>query len=230
MRPMRRSAPRGESALMRAEEPGTKKDGRRERSARTHEAIVAALLELVDEGSFEPTAAEIALRAGVALRSIRQHFASREELFLAAVEAHAERTRPSHTPIDPRGPLPERIAAFAEVRARELELSSPIRRAASLLDSPGKEARASSAVGKAVDAAWRRRRREASQVFAAELARSDDGRALLDAVDLVAHGRSWDTTRLARGLSRAAASAPLRRCLAGPLGSGGGSEGRSRGG
>jgi AcrR family transcriptional regulator len=191
-----------------------KRDGRRERTVRTHKAIVAAVLELVDEGVFEPTAAQIAERAGVAVRSIRVHFASREELFLAAVSAHAARTAPARATIDASLPLGERVAVFAEVRARDLELSSAIRRASSLLDGPLRNARASSAVARAVDAAWHRRRGEAAQVFARELESADDPKALLDAVDLASHGRTWDTMRFAMGLSQAAATALLRRSLA----------------
>lgn len=199
--------------------PGPKKDGRRERSARTHKAIVAALLDLVAEGSFEPTAQQIADRAGVALRSIRQHFASREELFLAAVEEHGARVGTIPVAIDAGMSLAERIAAFAEVRGRELELSSPIRSATSFLDTPGPHVRASSAVATAVETAWRRRRKEVSRVFATELALADDAKALLDAVDLQAHGRTWDTMRQALGLSPSAATATMRRCLTGLLSS-----------
>ena len=62
-------------------------DGRHERTKRTRAAIVGALTELLDEGRIEPTAVEIAERASVAVRSIGQHFASREELLLACLRA-----------------------------------------------------------------------------------------------------------------------------------------------
>jgi AcrR family transcriptional regulator len=196
-----------------AETEAPKRDGRHERSRRTNRAIVTALLDLVAEGNFEPTAGQIAERAGVALRSIRQHFSSREELFLAAVEAYTQRVAPTREEVDVRMPLAERIAAFAEVRGRELELSSPIRRATGLLDSAEQQVRASSAIGRAIDVAWQRRRREVAHVFAAELARGDDKKGLLDAVDLLAHGRTWDTMRFVLGLSRGDATATLRRTL-----------------
>ena len=58
-------------------------DGRRARTVRTHRAILDALLDLVEAGHAEPTAAQIANTARVAERSIRQHCPSREALFLA---------------------------------------------------------------------------------------------------------------------------------------------------
>src|SRR5436305_14966913 len=111
-----------------------KRDGRRERSARTHKAIVAALIDLIEEGNLSPTASQIAKRASVAVRSIRQHFPSREDLFVAAVEEHARRASPMKSYVDARLPLEQRIAAFAEARAKEREFCSPVRRAASTVD------------------------------------------------------------------------------------------------
>ncbi|MBS2031786.1 MAG: TetR family transcriptional regulator [Deltaproteobacteria bacterium] len=189
-------------------------DGRRARSLRTRRAIVDALLDLVEDGELEPTAAQIAARAGIAVRSIGQHFASREQLFLAAVEAHTKRVAPTPISVPPTMPLRERIAIFAEVRGRELEATAPIRRASAFLDSAPRPARAASAIGRATDAAWARRRGELAHVFARELKAADDRKALLDALDLLAHGRTWDTLRHALRLSPAEATAMLRRALA----------------
>src|SRR4029079_19018076 len=98
-----------------------RRDGRRERSARTHKAIVASLIDMIEEGNLSPTASQIAKRASVAVRSIRQHFPSREDLFVAAVEKHVKRVAPMKTYVDARLPLEERVSSFAEARARELE-------------------------------------------------------------------------------------------------------------
>jgi AcrR family transcriptional regulator len=202
-----------------AEEP--KKDGRRERSARTRRAIVSALLDLVQEGALEPTALDIAGRAGVAVRSIRQHFASREELFVAAVEEHTRRVAGPIDWIDPKMSLPERIAAFAEVRARELELCAPVRLAANAVQAavpkPEKSTRPS-AIGRATDAAWQRRRREVERVFQKEIETHGSRARLLDALDLLTHGQTWDTMRYAMHLSRADATALVRQSLAALLG------------
>lgn len=193
-----------------------KRDGRRERSARTHKAIVASLIDLIEEGNLAPTASQIARRASVAVRSIRQHFPSREDLFVAAVEEHARRVEPMKTFVDARGPLSERVAAFAEARARELEFCSPVRRASSV--SLAAPRGASTAIGRATDDAWQRRRREVEQVFAAELETHPARQKLLDALDLLSHGRTWDTMRYAMQLSAAEATELLRASLEAVLG------------
>jgi len=192
-----------------------KRDGRRERSARTHRAIVASLIDLIEEGNLAPTAGQIARRASVAVRSIRQHFPSREDLFVAAVEEHARRVEPHRAYVDARTPLADRIAAFVDARARELEFCSPVRRAASVTLASPKAG--STAIGRATDEAWQRRRREVEQVFAAELEGRADRQRLLDTLDLLSHGRTWDTMRYALGLSATSATEILRASIAAAL-------------
>ncbi len=188
-----------------------KRDGRRERSARTHKAIVASVIDLIEEGNLAPTAAQIAKRAGVAVRSIRQHFPSREDLFVAAVEEHARRVGPLRTYVDARLPLDQRVTAFAEARGRELEFCAPVRRAASLVDVSPKAG--STAIGLATDEAWQRRRREVEQVFAVELDAHTRKNDLLDALDLLSHGRTWDTMRHAMQLPTKVATELLARTI-----------------
>jgi len=164
-----------------------KVDGRRERTKRTRAAIVGALTDLLDEGRIEPTAAQIAARAGVAVRSIAQHFASREELLLAVAQHHTERL--AHTPVDRRGSLEERIEAFVAARARSLEASAAMRRAAAVVLGR------SPAVAHALEEAARERRKETSKLFAAEIAATEDAPAVERAVALVSSGRAWDVLR-----------------------------------
>jgi AcrR family transcriptional regulator len=191
-----------------------KKDGRRERSVRTHKAIVSSLIDMIEEGNPSPTAAQIAKRAGVAVRSIRQHFPSREDLFIAAVDEHARRVAPLRAFVDARTPFAKRVVAFADARARELEFCAPVRRAASLVSPPvGGVKRGSTAIGRATDDAWQRRRLEVEQVFAKELDASRDRGELLDALDLLLHGRTWDTMRGAMQLSAEAATSILTRSI-----------------
>jgi AcrR family transcriptional regulator len=189
----------------------TKKDGRHERSARTHKAIVASLIDLIEEGNVSPTAAQIARRASIAVRSIRQHFPSREDLFVAAVGEHARRVGPVRAYVDARLPLERRVATFAEARGRELEFCAPVRRASSLVIGIPKSG--ASAIGRAMDDAWQRRRHEVEQVFAAELDAHDARSELLDALDLLSHGRTWDTMRNAMQLSPRASTALLTRSI-----------------
>lgn len=197
-----------------------KVDGRHERTRRTRKAILTSLLDLIDEGNLEPTAGQIAERAGVAVRSIRQHFASREALFLSASEAHAARVAPPSDGVDPTLLLGERIAAFGEVRGRELEATARVRRAASAADAGRRDTAGPTAspILRATDSTWRRRRREVCELFAVEIAAAPNPAALTDALDLVSHGRTWDTMRDTQCLSRADATALLRLLLGGLLG------------
>jgi AcrR family transcriptional regulator len=178
-------------------------DGRTARAHRTRAAILDALLDLIEGGNLHPTAAEVATRAGVALRSIRQHFESRETLFVSASQRHAERMRAEAGPAPTaHGPTSERVAAFVGARAKELEASSALRRSATLREA------SSAALTAALRGPARDRRRQIEHVFAAELDGVADARAragMLDALDLVAGGRAWDALR--RDLGRSCAEA-----------------------
>ena len=48
----------------------TKIDGRNQRSKRSRQAIVDALLVLIEEGTLVPTAQQISARAGVGIRTL----------------------------------------------------------------------------------------------------------------------------------------------------------------
>lgn len=57
------------------------RDGRRERSRSSRAKIVRAMLELVGGGNIAPSAAQIAVAAGVGLRSVFRHFDDMETLY-----------------------------------------------------------------------------------------------------------------------------------------------------
>src|SRR3954469_24135754 len=110
-------------------------DGRSARSGRTRAALMDAMLALLDEGDLRPTAERIAARAGVAERTLFQHFPDRESLFQGAALAQAERIAPMiEPPPPPEAPLEERLDAFVAQRARLLERVTAVRRAALLLE------------------------------------------------------------------------------------------------
>jgi AcrR family transcriptional regulator len=178
-----------------------KVDGRRERTKRTRAAIVQALTDLLDEGRIEPTAVQIAERAGVAVRSIAQHFASREELLLAVARHHAERL--AHAQIDGSAPFEARLAAFVAGRSRSLEASAAMRRAAGVVLGR------SPAVAHALEDVARERRKESARLFAGEIAAAADPTAVERGVSLVTSGRAWDVLRGEMGLSAKAAREEL---------------------
>src|ERR1044072_5768679 len=70
--------------------PEAATDGRSARAARTRDAVVEALLSLLDEGNLRPTARQVAERAGVSLRSVYVHFDDLEDLFTAAAHRFFE--------------------------------------------------------------------------------------------------------------------------------------------
>src|ERR671914_470326 len=108
--------------LARVEAAAGQRDGRTVRAERTRQALVEALLGLLDEGHLRPTAAQIAERAGVSERSVFQHFPDREALFEAVACEQYDRVLPTLRPIDASVALPERIEKFAEQRAHLYEL------------------------------------------------------------------------------------------------------------
>lgn len=107
-------------------------DGRSARAERTRTAIVDAVLELLSEGDFQPTANRIAERAGISLRLIYHHFGDLESLYRAvgqrSNELLAERTH--RIPVDQ--PLDARIDQLVAQRGDILEWLTPIMRAAQI--------------------------------------------------------------------------------------------------
>lgn len=174
---------------------------------RTRAAIVSALYELVRAGDPAPTAARIAARAGVALRSIGQHFPSREALLAAVAEHHAV-VAPHPKPATTR-PLKTRIAAFVRARVEDLERTAPMRRAIAAMPRP------SPAVVAGVERELDRRRAELAETFAPELATGD--RRLLDRLEVVTSGPAWDVMRQQQGLAVEEATAQLETLLAAVL-------------
>ncbi len=65
-------------------------DGRVQRSVRSRERILEALVELVQEGELQPTGEQVATRAGVGLRTVFRHFEDMESLY-AEIQARLQR-------------------------------------------------------------------------------------------------------------------------------------------
>lgn len=184
-----------------------KVDGRRERSKRTRAAIVSALTELLDQGRIEPTAADIAKRAGVAVRSIAQHFATREDLLLAVAAHHSERLEHENGVLDGGAAFDERLDRFVTARSRELEASRAMRGAAAVVLAR------SPSVADALQRVAERRRAETARIFATEIARASDPKATELTVALITSGRAWDALRTEMRLGQKAARDQLAMSL-----------------
>jgi TetR/AcrR family transcriptional regulator of autoinduction and epiphytic fitness len=104
-------------------------DGRLSRTVRSRLAICEACLDLVQEGTLQPSADEIAARAGVSRRSVFNHFADLAELYDAVVEVGMQRCEPLLEKISDDAPVHDRVKRLIEVRAKFLEATSSFARA-----------------------------------------------------------------------------------------------------
>ncbi len=184
-------------------------DGRSARSQRTQAAVVDALLALTDEGDLRPTAARIALRAGVSLRSVFQHFQDMDLLFAIAAERQEHRIASLLAPPPVEGELDARIDALVAQRARLAEAITPVRRAA-LLSEPFSEV-----VASRLREARRRARRDVERAFAPELRVLPPGerREVLAALTMATAWPSWESLRAHQRLSVRQARAVMARTL-----------------
>jgi TetR/AcrR family transcriptional regulator, regulator of autoinduction and epiphytic fitness len=191
------------------------RDGRTVRAERTRQALVDALLGLLDAGELTPTAAAIAARAGVSERSLFQHFPDREALFEAVARQQYDRVMPTLIPVDASLPLGERIDLFTRQRARLYELIGGVRRAALLLEHE------SPAVAGWLTTARRAKAAEAERVFRRELEAipPDEREPLRAALIEVCAWPAWDSwrthQRLGVGRARAAMAAAIGALLTG---------------
>ena len=104
-------------------------DGRLSRTVRSRLAICEACLDLVQEGTLQPSADEIAARAGLSRRSVFNHFADLAELYDAVVEVGMQRCEPLLEKISDDAPVYDRVKRLIEVRAKFLEATSSFARA-----------------------------------------------------------------------------------------------------
>jgi AcrR family transcriptional regulator len=182
-------------------------DGRNERSRRTREAVVDALLALHDEGDLTPTAQRVAAKAGVALRTVYGHFTDMETLYAEAGERELQRLYAVAEIVPADLPLAERIERFCVSRARVLEYLMPVMRATRLREPFSPQlARNRARYIASADA-------EVERVFARELA-GPKGAAMLDALYLATGGPAWDALRTDRHLDPNAAQGVMRRTVA----------------
>jgi len=173
-----------------------------------------ALLDLFEEGEIRPTAAQIAQRAGVSLRSVFQHFESLETLFAAAADLQMERLAPLLVPIPTAGSFAGRLAMLVTRRSRVLEAIAPVRRASLRVEPFSKEVRTRLEVARA------RGRKEVERVFARELAELTpvERRDVAAALGAAASWSTWEHLRRHQGLSVERARKVMIRTLAALLG------------
>ena len=162
-------------------------DGRKARGQRTRDAIVTAMLDLVVDGEFTPSAQQIAARAGVSVRSVYQHLVDLESLYDEASTRGAEMIRSMATDVDPALPLTKRIEAFTVNRATMLERTRPISRAGVLTGTTSAAVREN----RQRLADWTRQR--VAAIFGAELATLPEpvAQGIVCAIDALSSASSW---------------------------------------
>ena len=189
--------------------PRPARDGRAERSERTRDAVVEAMLDLIEDGDLRPTAPRIAERAGVALRTVFHHFEDLEALFSMAAQRQMQRRLAGMPRLSPEGPLAARIDALVAARAAALEAISPVRRSG-LLSEPF-----SPVIRRHLAWIRARGRREIERVFAEELKQRAPAarRDLLEALTVASSWSTWEALRAHQELSPAQARRVMKRTL-----------------
>jgi AcrR family transcriptional regulator len=112
--------------------PAPYADGRLERSRSSRAKIVAAMLDLVGNGDVNPSAARVAERAGVGLRSVFRHFQDMDALYREMGDVIEARVQPIIArPLVGRT-WKERLSEIANRRAKVFEAILPYRISANL--------------------------------------------------------------------------------------------------
>jgi TetR/AcrR family transcriptional regulator of autoinduction and epiphytic fitness len=173
--------------------PPAATDRRVLRGQRNRAALVDAVIDLIDEGELTPTAAQIAERAGVALRSLYHHFDDLDGLTRAVADEQLIRLADVLRPLPTDGPFEQRLSAFVKQRCALDERGMAVYRA-SLLAVPR-----NAAVADRLAFTDRFLREELAQTFAIEL----EGRPswTLDALDALTSFEGWIRLRHGQGLS-----------------------------
>src|SRR4051812_32545239 len=174
-------------------------DGRVARRERNSEAVIDAIMVLIQSGETRPNMADVARLAGVSERSIFRHFETREALLGAVIDRQIEVVTGLLHEIPSSGPLSARIDAFMAERSRLYEEITPMRRAtvhfvevSELVADQVAEMRA-----------WLRD--ELEQVFERELSKRApaDRRDLVAAVDVATSWEAWNLLRTVEGCTAA---------------------------
>ena len=102
-------------------------DGRRQRSERNRQKIIAAMFELVREGDFDPSVATVAERAGVGLRTVFRHFDDVDTLYREMAGQMEDRILPEIQKPLTAPDWPGRVKELMTRRTRIFEDIMPIR-------------------------------------------------------------------------------------------------------
>ena len=190
--------------------PSDEVDGRRLRRAQNRLAVIEALGELHREGNYEPSAAEIADRAGLSQRSLFRYFDDVDDLYRATIEHHIEEAAPLLEVTVPGGaPTADKARRLAEARVALFDLIAPAAKAARITGWRHEVMAAQIRRGRAFY------RAQLAELFADELAAMPDDRssAALAAADVIAGFESYDLLRHDQRMSKGRVAAIVEQAL-----------------
>jgi len=175
------------------------------RGMRNREALVSAVIELIEEGELSPTATQIADRAGVAVRSIYHHFDDLDDVSRTVADTLLGSFIELIQPIPTDGPFDKRLRPFVSQRSQLAERAMPVHRASLLL------VHSSPAVAERLAFASEFLRAEMAQTFAIEFA--DAPKWTIETLDALCSLDGWVRLRVDQRLKVGAATKVLRGTL-----------------
>jgi AcrR family transcriptional regulator len=172
-------------------------DGRRLRSERTRQLIMDSYIALLREGPEVPTAAQIALRAGISTRSVFERFTDLRALSLATMDYAFATAEAQAIVRNVDADRPTRLRSHVETRAGTCERWLPLWRVAIAHQSRLPELR------DRVDFVRRAVVRRMEMMYRPELTSLSDAerRELLIALEALIDFESWGRMREHHGLS-----------------------------
>lgn len=181
-------------------------DGRRLRRQQNRETVLDALAELFREGVYQPSANDIAARAGISPRSLFRYFDDIDDLSRAAIERQLAAARPLvDVGVEPSAPTKVKIDHVVEGRVRLFETTGAAARAARVC------AHRHPVIAGQVRESRAYLRAQLRRLFAPEL---DGGRAgVLPALDALCSFETHELLRSDQGLSRAKTVSALVRAM-----------------
>jgi TetR/AcrR family transcriptional regulator of autoinduction and epiphytic fitness len=182
-------------------------DGRHARSERSREAMVDALLALLEEGVERPSSAQIAERAGVTQRTLFNQFGDMDSLVSAAAGRQVQRYL-GLQPDAGTGTVEERVTRYCDGLGRVLEETMHMQ---AVLANPG----APSSGARVVRGALHLTRRRLGEAFATELEGIDPTARdeVLDALEIETDPAVWRLRRLHQELTVDECRAVVRRTM-----------------
>ncbi len=161
-------------------------DRRRARGSRTRQEIVDALIELIEDGNPQLDTHQVALHAGLADRTLHNHFTRLDDVFTAAAELQSRRHLSLIAIIPPRGSVEFRIRTTCRHRRHYFEAISPV------LAVCYRRMHATADWRDALVRHRARLRHQLSTTFAPEIVgRGGDGHLLLETLDAATSWQAW---------------------------------------